>query len=198
MYKVSKTLGALLALIAAIAIFGVVYAMWSETLRVNVVINTGEVDVAWDDWWDNDTLEKPGLDVTTVDVSSELTDDEGDVIKLKVTIDDAYPCYKVGIYGKVKNVGSIPVKLLSAKIKYDTTEIPITLCTWQDLDLDGDGKADINVHLELAEDGGDGTQIDPDDTDTYELCIHVKQDAKENSSYSFELILEFAQWNEVP
>ncbi len=193
-------IGVFIALVM-LASMGIAFAMWSETLKVNVTVNTGEVDVEWSDYWSNDTIEKPEvpLDVTTVTVEPEEWDTENDLIKLNVTIDNAYPCYKVGIYGNVSNIGTIPVKFLNASIKFDTTVIPITCCTWYDLDLDNDGKADINVHLGLAYDpDNDGTQIDPGSFDTYELCIHVKQNATENSTYFFELQMTFAQWNEVP
>ena len=73
----------------------------------------------------------------------------------------------------------------------------LQLCTWKGLDLDGDGETEIEVHLGLKEQPLD-TQIDPGETDTYELCIHVTQNASESTSYSFELIMVFAQWNEVP
>ncbi|RLG87780.1 MAG: hypothetical protein DRO18_02710 [Thermoprotei archaeon] len=180
-------------------IVGAAFAMWSETLKINVIIVTGEVDVEWSDYWHNDTIEKPeaNLDVTTVNISEEEYDD-GDLVKLKVEINNAYPSYKVGIYGMVDNIGTIPVKLESAKLLYDNKSIDLTLCTWYDLDFDGDGEPEVNVHLELSDDGdGDGIQIDPDSYDTYELVIHIKQEALENTTYTFELQLTFAQWNEV-
>ncbi|RLE90237.1 MAG: hypothetical protein DRN04_15390 [Thermoprotei archaeon] len=199
MYIGKSIIGVFIALVM-LASMGIAFAMWSETLRINVTVDTGEVDVIWGKYWSNDTIEKPevSLDVTKVYITEEAYDDEGDLIKLNVTIDNAYPGYKVGIYGMVNNTGSIPVKLLSATLKYNDVETSLTLCQWVDLDLDGDGDLDLNVHLELAEDGEDGTQIDPGATDTYELVIHVKQGANETATYGFEVEFVFAQWNEVP
>ncbi|OYT44471.1 MAG: hypothetical protein B6U85_10000 [Desulfurococcales archaeon ex4484_42] len=177
-------------------VVGAAFAMWSETLRINIIVVTGEVDVEWSDYWHNDTYEKPDLDVTTVNITEEEYEDS-EVIKLKVEINNAYPCYKVAIFGVVDNIGTIPVKRESAKIIYDATEKEIDLDTWYQLDLNNDNLSDIEVLLKLYEDGGDGSQIDPGYNDTYMLVIHVLQEALENHTYTFELQLTFAQWNEV-
>lgn len=194
-----SVIGVFLALVM-LASMGIAFAMWSETLKINVTVNTGEVDVAWVEAWSNDTIEKPDvpLDVTTVTIEPEVYDDEGDLIKFKAVIDNAYPSYKVGIYGKVLNIGTIPVKLLNATLRYDDKEIPLKLCQWVDLDFNDDGYPDLNVHLGLADDGGDDIQIDPNEYDIYELVIHVKQEADELATYEFEVEFVFAQWNEVP
>ena len=205
MYIGKSIMGIFLALVM-LASMSVALAMWSETLRINVTVNTGEVDVEWSNFWDNDTVEKPEarppLDVTQVYVEAEDWDTEGDTIKLNVTIVNAYPCYNVSIYGNVSNIGTIPVKLLSATIKYtinaEEQSVSLPPDTWVDLDLDNDSKADINVFLEISNDADcDGIQIDPGSFDVYELTIHVKQNAAELRTYFFEIEMVFAQWNEV-
>jgi len=205
MYIGKSIMGIFLALVM-LASMSVALAMWSETLRINVTVNTGEVDVEWSNFWDNDTVEKPEarppLDVTQVYVEAEDWDTEGDTIKLNVTIVNAYPCYNVSIYGNVSNIGTIPVKLLSATIKYtinaEEQSVSLPPDTWVDLDLDNDSKADINVFLEISNDADcDGIQIDPGSFDVYELTIHVKQNATELTTYFFEIEMVFAQWNEV-
>jgi len=205
MYIGKSIMGIFLALVM-LASMSVALAMWSETLRINVTVNTGEVDVEWSNFWDNDTVEKPEarppLDVTQVYVEAEDWDTEEDTIKLNVTIVNAYPCYNVSIYGNVSNIGTIPVKLLSATIKYtinaEEQSVSLPLDTWVDLDLDNDSKADINVFLEISNDADcDGIQIDPGSFDVYELTIHVKQNAAELRTYFFEIEMVFAQWNEV-
>jgi len=55
-----------------------------------------------------------------------------------------------------------------------------------------DGSA-LSVSLDVPED----TQIDPGYSSTYILHITVLQGAEENSTYTFEVELVFAQWNEV-
>ncbi|ALL01257.1 hypothetical protein Pyrde_1209 [Pyrodictium delaneyi] len=179
--------------IYSIALLGIVlasvagaFAMWSETLMINAEVNTGEVDVAFTDWMCSDTGPDPqipnsqfhneeGKDVASCNVDVEILDEEGDVIKLLVTVDNAYPGYNVQVYMNISNIGTIPVKLYSSSIDgVNTTALAVGLLTPQD------------------------TQLHPGDTHTYTLDIAVLQDAAENGSYTFEVTLVFAQWNEVP
>ncbi len=169
--------------VIVLAMTGIAYAMWSETLKVNVTVNTGEVDVEWSDWYCSDTGADPqaegfyneeGKDVATCDIDIEKTDDEGDVIKLAVTLDNTYPGYSVDVTLVVDNIGTIPVKLYSHSFS----------------GLEG---LPLDVSLTIPED----TQIDPGGNATYILHITVLQGAEENATYSFELTLVFAQWNEV-
>jgi len=195
-----STFGIIAALLLLVGV-GVAYAAWTETLKINVTVNTGEVFVEWSSWKSNDTYEKPNLDVTKVYVEPEKNSTEPGhetaVIKLNVTIDNAYPSYAVKISGNVSNTGTIPVDFDSAALNVSGTIIPLSLCNVEDLDFDNDGVPEINVHLILNEQFGDGEQIDPGEYDTYELDIHIKQAAKELATYEFEVELTFIQWNEA-
>ncbi|ADM27346.1 conserved hypothetical protein [Ignisphaera aggregans DSM 17230] len=182
MYKQKTLFGLTLALIAMV--LGTALAMWSETLMVNVAVNTGEVKVKFSDWYCSDKGADPqaegfhnteGKDVASCDISVEVRDGEGNPIKLLVTIDNAYPGYSVDVGLVIDNIGTIPVKLLSSSIsEYD--------------------KEALSVSLTVPED----TQIDPGYNSTYTLHITVLQGAAEKSTYTFEVTLTFAQWNEVP
>ncbi len=154
---------------------GTAMAMWSETLRMNVQVNTGEVDVKWSDYYTNDNGIDPGYDkdVASCEVVAEEYDSEGDVIKLRVTISNAYPSYTCVVTGIVDNIGTIPVKLLSHQL------------------------VDVPDELTVTEGIPEDTQIDPGMNATYTLTIHVEQSAAENATYTFEWVLTFAQWNEV-
>ena len=163
--------------------FGTAMAMWSETLRTNVYIDTGEVKVKWSDWYCSDTgpdPQAPGFnnderkDVASCYVEPEIIDNDGNVIKLNVTINNACPGYTTNITMVVDNIGTVPVKLLSSNL----------------IDVD---ESALQVKLIAPDD----TQIEPDGSSTYILEITVLQTAPENASYSFELQLTFAQWNEV-
>lgn len=174
------SIGALTILVLAL---GTALAMWSETLKINTTINTGEVDVKWSEWWCSDEGPDPqgegysneeGKDVASCNVEVEVEDEEGDAIKLLVTIDNAYPGYSVDVYLVVDNIGTIPVKL------YDY---------WINIEED----VPLIVSLEIPED----TQIEPEGSSTYVLHIEVLQEAEENTTYGFEVTLVFAQWNEV-
>jgi len=157
-------------------------AMWSDTLKINATIETGSVEVKFSDWYCSDGGADPqaegfhnteGKDVASCAVDVEVYED-GNPVKLLVTLDNAYPGYYVVVTFTVDNIGTIPVKLLS----YGFTGV--------------DEEA-LSVWLEVPED----TQIDPEGYSTYELHIVVLQGAAESSEYTFELTLTFAQWNEV-
>ncbi|MEM1628457.1 MAG: hypothetical protein QW551_04180 [Desulfurococcaceae archaeon] len=168
--------------ILALAIIGMALAMWSETLLLNVTVETGEVDVKFSDWYCSDTGPDPqaegfhneeGKDVASCVIEVETMDDEGDVIKLAVNLLNAYPGYAVEVYLVIDNVGTIPVKLYSSSVEFDEP---------------------IMAELEIPE----NTQIHPGENSTYILKITIPQEAEELSSYTGEVVLMFAQWNEVP
>jgi len=166
-----RTVVPVLLLVAVVA--GAV-AMWSDTLKINATIETGEVKVKFSTFECVEEPEAEGKDVGSCTVVGEIFDGEEMPVKLKVTVSNAYPSYHVIVYFTVDNVRSIPVKLFS----YEFVGV--------------DAEA-LDVWLVIPED----TQIDPGYSSPYELHIHVKQDAAENSTYTFELELTFAQWNEV-
>jgi len=179
----------LLAMLGVLfASLGVSYSMWSSSLHVNTYVHTGEVAVAFDGHNCSDTGADPqggtnlggtftnteGKNVATCSVTPEQTDEAGNVIKLNVTLTNAYPGYEVCVDFNVTNIGTVPVKLLQHN--YTTTL-----------------SNDLYVNLIVPQD----TQIEPGQNSPYTLCIGVKQSAAQNSSYSFDLGLYFAQWNEV-
>ncbi len=184
MYALTKTLGVLM-LAALLVAFGSALAMWSETIRINTYIHTGEVRVAFGGWQTNDNGPDPqcgeeynnneGKDVARVIVTPERYDDQNNTIKLNVTIVNAYPGYCVKVTFNVTNIGTIPVKLLNGTV----------------LNLNSTA---LGVKLGIPKD----TQIHPNENSTYCLKITVKQAATELTTYSFEVKLTFAQWNEVP
>ncbi|PUA33590.1 MAG: hypothetical protein B7O98_04005 [Zestosphaera tikiterensis] len=180
-----KALG-ISALTLLVLVLGAALAMWSETLKVNVKVETGEVKVKWSDWSCSDTGPDPqaegynnkeGKDVASCGIEIEVKDNEGNPIKLLVTLKNAYPGYSVDITLTVDNIGTIPVKLYDHKINANKTVLSA-----------------LSIDLPIPED----TQIDPDGSSTYTLHITVLQSAAESSTYTFEIELTFAQWNEVP
>lgn len=175
---------AIIPILIMAALVMAAFAMWSEALQVNVTVATGEVKVKFSDWRCSDMGADPQAegfynyelkDVASCDVEVEVEDEEGNPIKLAVTIDNAYPGYSVAVDLVVDNIGTIPVKLLHYAIsEYDEEA--------------------LQVELRIPED----TQIDPGGSSTYGLYITVLQGASEASEYTFHVTLTFAQWNEVP
>jgi len=204
MYFAKSLIGVFIAMLL-LASAGIAYAMWSETLKINVTVNTGEVDVEWSSCECNDIGIDPGYDkdVGKCFVSNETQDEEGHVIKLNITLDNAYPSYNVTVLGEVDNIGTIPVEPVMFFLDnngnglFDEGDMELYLCTDYPLDLDGDTKADLDFHMFLYSDSGDGTQIDPNKSDTYGFIIHVKQNATELTTYTFHVVMEFGQWNEA-
>ncbi len=164
---------------------GVASAMWMETLRINTYVHTGEVQVAWVDWYCSDEGPDPqvgepfhneeGKDVAKCIIEPEVYDEEQNIIKLNVTIVNAYPGYAPEITLVVENIGTIPVKLLDYSIsEYDENA--------------------LSVDFIIPED----TQIHPGETLELGIKIVVLQEAEELTTYTFEVEYTFAQWNEVP
>ncbi len=160
------------------------YSMWSETLTISGTVDTGEVKVVIANYTCSDTGADPqvpdagfsnseGKDVASCEITP--VSEDGSVVGLQVTIDNAYPGYEAAITASIQNVGTIPVKLLSATI-------------------DNPNEGIINVTLTHPED----TQMHPGDVHDYTITVDVSQSAEERASYSFEVTLVFAQWNEVP
>ncbi|MEM0021626.1 MAG: hypothetical protein QW039_03450 [Fervidicoccaceae archaeon] len=178
-----KNIIPILAIAVTLALITSAVAMWSETLRLNVTVNTGEVKVAFSGWKCSDEGSDPqaqgfdnseGKDVAWCSVASEVLDSNGNVIKLNVTIGNAYPGYSPVISFNVTNIGTIPVKLYSSSIT-------------------GLNSTALNASLSIPQ----STQLHPGDVGQYALSITVLQSADENAQYTFEVTLVFAQWNEV-
>jgi len=160
------------------------FAMWSETLKINTTVNTGSVAVEFSKWACNDQGADPQLgepfnnsehkDVAQCYVSAEKYDEQGNVIKLNVTIVNAYPGYHAVVAMAIDNIGTIPVKLYNSSINYNGTDLAVSL-----------------THE------GNSTQIHPGEHGTFYLTIDVLQSASENTQYTFEVTMTFAQWNEV-
>ncbi len=185
MYALSKIFAITMISILLIG-FGTALAMWTQTLKINAYVNTGEVKVKWSTWNCSDTgpdPQAPGYnnsenkDVAKCYVNPERYDDQRNPIKLNITLVKAYPGYAVNITMVVDNIGTVPVKLLN-----------ISWSNWT-----GEDSRALKVRLIKPID----TQIDEGENSTYILEIIVKQEANETATYSFDLELTFAQWNEV-
>ncbi|RLG59574.1 hypothetical protein DRN86_04055 [Candidatus Geothermarchaeota archaeon] len=206
-----------------IAFSGVTFALWSKTLTIQGTVNTGTVDADFDyaisndppDTVSNDPEEcgswdfyvdsmkwtggRYSKDVASCSVSGVGTQ------TLVITIENAYPCYYASVAFNITNTGTVPVKVKSLKlVKINGTAVDgvdLTNCTTYYIDVENlknetspFPEADFSIHLsELAI----GQQIDPDKELPGDLCIHLEQGATQDSTYSFEIEIVVAQWNEV-
>lgn len=176
-----KTLKTLIPIAVLLTVLASAVAMWSETLLINVTVKTGEVDVEFSDWFCTDEGPDPqaegfsneeGKNVAKCLIEEEEHDEEGDVIKLNVTLSNVYPGYAVNVTLKIHNIGTVPVKLYKHSVEFDDP---------------------IEYELIIPED----THIEPCEISEYILEITIPQEAEENEEYDGEVELVFAQWNEV-
>ncbi len=186
----------ILALVIALAVLASAIAMWYDTLKIHAEIKTGEVDVVFDKirFEEGDEYGKPWVASCTAkldkhedeDNSNPSGDDDRDLI---IEIDNAYPGYSCTIYFKVINTGTIPVKGAYRRVDTDFGKFP----AFEELDLDGDEKNDIEVYYSLGP-----VQIEPDDSKEFSITIKVLQDSPEDTTLVLQLHLYFIQWNEAP
>ncbi len=186
MKDMSKIFGVAIISVLLIGV-GASLAMWYDTLLINTYVNTGEVKVEWSNWTCSDTGPDPqapgfnnteGKDVGKCIVTVERwRNNNTEPIKLNITLDNVYPGYAVNITLYVDNIGTIPVKLYDYKFTHFDTEDEMAL----------------QVRLIKP----NSTQIHPNEYGVYILEIIVLQQANETYSYSFDLEMIFAQWNEV-
>ncbi|GAG11873.1 unnamed protein product [marine sediment metagenome] len=172
-----KVTAVVLVLLVTLAVIGVGYAHWTKTLDIDGTVNTGELDLCWDDtlgnlWCNEVPGEVEGKDVGSVTVGV----DPGDCQNAIITLENAYPSYSVQCWLKYKNVGTIPV-------------------------LIGDAILTCPSELDCVFSDSPGGQIDPPgsppgaDTNTANVDIHVLQPALELATYNVTVEIPHCQWN---
>jgi len=194
-----------------LSVFSVAFAMWSETLKVNTTVDTGELD--WEimegtltqkdtcDFPANDYnasfLPQPGAqqldkNVGCTDLELIDSDNDGDYDTLKITMQNVYPWYYEHIAFKVHNDGTIPLKIWRVIINGNIYhELNPGAIEGEYFDFNGDGKNDTLIWW------GDnfGVQLDPCESANISLDITILQDAPEGSTITFTIQLDAIQWN---
>jgi len=208
-----------LSVVALVGIVLVALAMWSETLMVNTVVETGELD--WEfvpgsviyldtcglppgPWpfgndWNASYYPEPGAtqldkDVGCTSVTLIDSDEDGDLDTMVVVLNNVYPWYYTHIAFKVHNDGTIPLKIWRVVINgveyYELNEQELEQGV--ELDLDGDGEPDVTVWW------GDnfGVQLHPCQSADISFDLTVLQPAPEGTSLTIYISFEAIQWNE--
>ena len=177
-------------LLISLALIGFAYAHWEKIITVEGQVSTGTIDAKITACYCNDPPGKtdPGYDK---DVASCECSKIGPQ-KASVTISNAYPCYNVNITIVVKNTGTIPIAL--GEVGVDGNIIPKQ--QWKQIDLDNDGKNDIEFYVIPGGSANPGEFIAPI------LKIHIMEGAKQSSAeqttkYTFTIEFDFWNWNEV-
>lgn len=127
-----------LTMVVAMMMMGAGYAAWTDTLEMDMNINTGHLDVHFVDIEDEVTF-VDGSDLYMNASTSYSQDDEGlqnDWDNALVTLNKAYPGAKFNIKLRMKNNSTMPVKLASL------TSDPANYAQWHEVGL---GSASLNI-----------------------------------------------------
>jgi hypothetical protein len=181
-------------LLVALTTLGVSYGLWSKTLTIDGKVHTGEVDAKWKfagcfefyPWPEggNDG-EVGGVDVGSWEIWIDPDDDQ----ILHFVVDNGYPSYAVECEVEFEVEGTIPV------IVRGTTIVPgdnLTNCT-----LSGRNSKTLECdQLTVKFVDNLGSQLHPGDEAASSLKVHVEQPAEEETTYTFQVLVCMAQWNE--
>ncbi len=202
-----------LFVVTVIALSGIggAFAAWTDQVTVSGTTETGKLEWQWRsptpviadeippppyypvpdylaDWNCSDGFgEVWRSDKNVAWASGEVLPD-GKTVQLEFK--NVYPCHWNSVSLYATNTGTIPLKFERVIINgqsFESAPLPIV-----ELDLDGDGKADIEIWWKE----GLGEQIHPGE-DGYEwsFWFHVFQDAPQNATLSFTITLEAVQWS---
>jgi hypothetical protein len=169
-----------LAIVLALGSLGVGFALWSDTLYIEGMVCTGEVDVEWTYCGCSDVESK---DVGTI--TCEI--DGSDPHILHFTVDNGYPCYEADCEVEFTNVGTVPV------IIEDINIIPEDFTN-----ASAYGANDGELYVVYVD--GISLQLHPfpdePHTSASSLRIHVEQMAQEDTCYHFDVEILVVQYNE--
>ncbi len=176
------------AMLVALSLMGISYALWSKTLYIWGSVDTGDLDAEFTFWFGNDppgTID-PGWDK---DVGYTIcTIDPIDPQIGYLEIHNGYPCYRVHYSVTIRNTGNVPWILQG----YAVNGILLPENAWVQFDLDYDGNSDIEFYVTNSI----GEQREPGESIETSLDTHVLQEANESWTYFFTLTFEVVQWNE--
>lgn len=185
-----------LLILGVLLLTGIVYGLWSETLLIDGIVHTGQVNGKWTSCICNDDgldpLPNPWPYSYPIPIRKNVgnttcTINEADPRILHLTIKNGYPSYWGNCEVHFANAGTVPVIIRGYRI------IPknFTLAT-------GNGAGNGEIWVRYWD--GVGAQMEPCPDETCEqassIQFHVEQPAKENHLYEFDVVVCIAQWNE--
>ena len=162
-YKMNKKLVGLVATVLALSVIGFGYAYWTETLKIEGSVATGELDVEFL------SIDKSCSDYMTCTVDGIDTDLDYDIDKLVVTASGGYPSGWCNVTFVIHNCGSIPAHVKTITITSDP-QLTATL-------------TGIVVSQKIA----------VSENVACKLEIHVEGTAAENTTYTASVTIEFDQ-----
>jgi hypothetical protein len=204
------------------------FALWADALKIRLEVNTGNMDIELTgvpratEMHGARLGEYEGKDVGSCTVELiEVQDEEAAAagllppswnpssanadVELKIVIKNAYPGYQCTISDvNVKNVGTIPVKLLVKILDRNRNVIGPEQYFGgfvSYIDTDGDGCAELDIDY-----SGffilNGTQLHPGESRSFTVNLRLpterQQCIAEQATYTFYVVIIGYQWNEFP
>ncbi len=219
-----KTVTIVLIISALIMLTASAIAMWSQVLKINAYVKTGEVDIefvngsltykdacglapGYGDYGGNDwnatNLPSPQVvqldkDVGCTEVTLNDSDGDLDLDQMIVTLHNVYPWYYTHIAFKIHNNGEIPVKIWRVIINNGTNNM-----TYYEIN---EAELDQGEEIDLTGDGkpdvliwwGDnfGKQLHPCQSADISWDLTILQAAPQGTTLTFTIMIEVVQWNE--
>jgi len=165
-----------------------------------------------DDGGDPTVTQPMGVNVNRIaNVASTAVSGDG-TVTMTVTMTNAYPSYFPTVFFSIRNWGTIPAKVKSIRVievsvggTKKSVNIPLAVCVPEYLDCDGDGDADLMLHL--SDDEGRLYQVMEAGSGVYgehgyfesavcgDLEIHVEDGAEELTTYDFTVEIVVVPFN---
>jgi len=225
MKKYQMYIFAVAVLLVAVA---TAFALWADALKIRLEVNTGNVDIEFTgvpratEMHGTQQGEYEGKDVGSCTAEfTEVQDEEAAAAgllppswnpssanadkELKIVITNAYPGYQCKISDvNVKNVGTIPVKLLVKILDKNHNVIRPEQYNGgfvSYIDTDGDGCTELDVDYSSFF-TLNGTQLHPGESQSFTVNLRLpterQQCIAEQTTYTFYVVIIGYQWNEFP
>ncbi len=179
-------------LIVLLAGVGVAYGLWSETLTIDGMVYTGEVDVGFSgpyvtEWVEVNGYPKwepPAKDAYAecTAVAEDLDENSNGNEGITITVSGAYPSYHCAVKFDISNLGTVPVHIKQPYPSDGQTPSWVTVSAcypqWYQLHPGDSAWAWILIHFT---------------NDDYEKGL-----VDENGEYTFTFEIDALQWNEAP
>jgi predicted ribosomally synthesized peptide with SipW-like signal peptide len=177
-----------MVLVIMLALLGVGFALWSDTLVIEGQVQTGEVDMAFSPCETNDPEDTfdPGYEKHVASCECALKqgelNDQADngPDKLSIRVFDGYPSYRCRVTYDMTNIGSVPVHLYSVFEDYDPNA----------LDVEQACVDEAGAPVELDH------QLHPEESVDCIIDLHVLQPAPENETLWLHKEYWWGQFNE--
>ena len=169
-------------LLVALLVMGLGIARWSDTLTVEGTVNTGSIQAAF--WpieeWDTEDEGKDYSELT------QAVSEDGKT--LTVTIVNGYPCIEYYGMFEIWNLGSIPVHIDDVRVVSSTLPPESTI---QFAQYTGDQDNPMGADLVPW-------QLHPAGLHEAVVKVHFPNSAAQNETYTFEVAIDYGQWNMDP